>query len=189
MSHVSKALFLVVLGVLIAASAPATLSAGTASPLGPSPAATESITLYASYLNPAGWGWTPNNISNSLVLTVKHGDVITFHLYANDSMAHQLLIDLDNSHTNTTGDAYSPMFSTKSTATDWTYTASTVGTFAFFCNVHGYAAQHGTIVVQATGGGGGTTTGIDTTLVIGGIVIVVAIVAVVAAIVMRRKKP
>src|SRR2546425_10280146 len=80
------------------------------------------------------------------------------------------------------------MFNNKPTAKDWQYTASTAGTFAFFCNVHGYAAQHGTLVVQAPSGGGGTTTDM-TTLAIGGIVIVVAIVAIVAAVMLRRERP
>src|SRR2546428_12546840 len=82
------------------------------------------------------------------------------------------------------------MFSSATAATDFTFTASTAGTFNYFCGVHGFAAQHGSLVVQSTGGGGGGTSGgIDTTLLIGGVVIIVAIVAVVAAIVMRREEP
>ncbi len=88
------------------------------------------------------------------------------------------------------GDQFSRQFSSPTTATDFTYTADTAGTFNYFCGIHGYTAQHGSLVVQGTGGGGGGTAGgIDTTLLIGGVVIIVAIVAVVAAIVMRRKKP
>src|SRR3989449_11585651 len=151
---------IVVVGLMLIAVAPATLFAGATPSPGSSPAAARSITWYGSHQRPAGWGWPPANISNSLALTVHKDGVIPFHLYANDSMMHQLLIDLDNSHSNTTGDSWSPMFSNKTTAKDWQYTASTAGTFAVFCNVHGYAAQHGTLVVQAPStGGGGTSMG------------------------------
>ena len=104
-SRLAKTSILVV-GLMIVALALATLSAGATPSPGPSAASARSITLYGSYQNPAGWGWTPSNISNGLTLTVNKDDVITFHLYANDSMDHQLLIDLDNSHSNTTGDAF-----------------------------------------------------------------------------------
>src|SRR2546427_9637133 len=147
---------IVVVGLMLIAVAPATLFAGATPSPGSRPAAAGSIPLYGSSQTPAGWGWTPSTISNSLTLTVHKDDVITFHLYANDSMMHQLLIDLDNSHSNTTGDSWSPMFSNKTTAKDWQYTASTAGTFCLFCNVPRYAAQHGTPVVQppSTRGGG-----------------------------------
>ena len=187
-SRLAKTSILVV-GLMIVALAPATLSAGATPSPGPSAASARSITLYGSYQNPAGWGWTPSNISNGLTLTVNKDDVITFHLYANDSMDHQLLIDLDNSHSNTTGDAWSRMLRSNTTAKDWQYTASTAGTFVFFCNVHGYAAQHGMLAVQTPSSGGGGTSMDMTTLAIGGIIIVVAIVAVVAAVLMRRKRP
>jgi heme/copper-type cytochrome/quinol oxidase subunit 2 len=175
----------------IVASALAVPLAGAAPEAGPQPAKAVSITLHASFSAPAGWGWATTNITNpGPTLTVTQGDVITFHLLSNDSMEHELIIDLNNNRVNDTGDQFSRRFSSPTTATDFTYTAGTAGTFNYFCGIHGYAAQHGSLVVQATGGGGGGTTGgIDTTLLIGGVVIIVAIVAVVAAIVMRRKKP
>jgi len=74
--------------------------------------------------------------------------VITFQLFSNDSVTHELIIDLDNSHTNNTGDAFSAQFSSKTTATVFMYTANTVGTFAYFCGIHGYAVQHGQLVVN-----------------------------------------
>src|SRR2546427_9935994 len=146
---------IVVVGLMLIAVAPATLFAGATPSPGSRPAAAGSIPLYGSSQTPAGWGWTPSTISNSLTLTVHKDDVITFHLYANDSMMHQLLIDLDNSHSNTTGDSWSPMFSNKTTAKDWQYTASTAGTLAVFCNVHGYAPQAGTLVGQGPSNRGG----------------------------------
>ena len=117
---------------------------------GPSPTAALTITLYASFTAPTGWGWTANNITEpGPTLAVHQGDVITFHLFSNDSMAHQLIIDLDNSHTNSTGDSYSTMFQSPTTATTFVYTAATVGTFAYFCGIHGYNAQHGQLQVTA----------------------------------------
>src|SRR2546422_7130341 len=132
----------------LAAAFAVPVSRATAS-VGASPAGAVTIPLYASFAAPAGWGWTANNITEpGPTLTVRQGDVITFQLFSNDTMQHQLIIDLDNSHTNTTGDEFSLPFSSRTTATVFTYTASTVGTFAYFCNIHGYNAQHGQLVVN-----------------------------------------
>ncbi|HYT16632.1 MAG TPA: hypothetical protein VEO18_00080 [Thermoplasmata archaeon] len=186
-----KTLAFVALGLAIVASTLSLPMAVRGAAIGPSPAKAVSITLYGSFAAPAGWGWAATNITEpGPTLTVHQGDVITFHLFSNDSMAHELIIDLNNNRANDTGDQFSRQFSSPTTATDFTYTADTAGTFNYFCGIHGYTAQHGSLVVQGTGGGGGGTAGgIDTTLLIGGVVIIVAIVAVVAAIVMRRKKP
>ena len=149
MHEFSKTIFLVALGLAVVAAAfSAPLSQATSS-VRPSPTSAVTISLYGSFSGPAGWGWTPNNITEpGPTLTVRQGDVITFHLFANDSMTHQLIIDLDNSHTNNTGDAFSVPFSSKTTATIFTYTANTVGTFAYFCNIHTYNAQRGVLVVN-----------------------------------------
>jgi hypothetical protein len=119
---------------------------------------------------------------------VQKGDVITFHLRSNDSMAHELVIDLDNSHSITTGDNVSPQFSSVTTATDFVYTASTAGTFAFFCGLHGYSAQHGTLVTQGTSTGP-PPSGDNTPLIVGGVLVAVVVVAAVAFVMMRRRKP
>ena len=95
-------------------------------------------------------------------------------------------IDLNNNQVQDTPDQASTQFSSPTTATDFTFTASTAGTFNYFCGVHGYAAQHGSLVVQSAGGGPAAD---NTVLIIGGVVIVIAIVAVAAAVMMRRKKP
>ena len=187
MTRVTKTLLLVALGLALAASALAIPLSGTTSSNGPTPAAALTITLYASFTPPTGWGTTPANISNNLNLTVTQGDVITFHLISNDApMAHELIIDLDNSHTNNTGDAFSPQFNS-TTATSWTYTASRLGRFAFFCGIHGWAAQRGTLVVNAAPAP--TPPSGNTLLIVGGVIVVVVIVAVAGAMMMRRKKP
>ncbi len=191
MLRLTRTTLLVAFGLAIAASTIAAPLAGATSSAGPTPSAARTITLYGSFNAPAGWGWTANNITEpGPTLTVNQGDVLTFHLFSNDTMTHQLIIDLDNSHSNTTGDAYSAQFSSKTTATVFVYTANQAGTFDYFCNIHGYAAQHGSLVVQATGGGGTPPPASDNTvLIIGSVIIVVAIVAVAAAMMMRRKKP
>jgi plastocyanin len=193
MQRFVKTFVLVTLGLAIAAFAVSSPTLVRGAPIGDRPAAALSITLYASFAAPTGWGWAATNITEpGPTLTVHQGDVITFHLFAHDATGHILVIDLNNNMVNDAGDQASAMFSSATAATNFTFTASTAGTFDYFCGVHGYAAQHGSLVVQATGGGGGggaTSGGIDPTLLIGGVVIIVAIVAVVAAIVMRRKKP
>jgi len=190
MHRFTKTLVFVAIGLAIAAFAVSSPMAVRGTPIGETPAKAVSITLYGSFAAPAGWGWAATNITEpGPTLTVHQGDVITFHLFAHDAMSHQLVIDLNNNQAKDPGEPASAMFSNATVATDFTFTASTAGTFDYFCGVHGYAAQHGSLVVQSTGGGGGTSVGIDSTLLIGGVVIIVAIVAVVAAIVMRRKKP
>ena len=186
-----KTLAFVALGLAIVASTLSLPMAVRGAAIGPGPAKAVSITLYGSFAAPTGWGWAATNITEpGPTLTVQQGDVITFHLFAHDATGHILVIDLNNNQVQDAPDQASAMFSSATAATDFTFTASTAGTFNYFCGVHGFAAQHGSLVVQSTGGGGGGTSGgIDTTLLIGGVVIIVAIVAVVAAIVMRRKKP
>src|SRR5467141_127913 len=149
MHGLSKTILLVVLALAVAAAVFAAPLSRAAPSVGPSPAGAVTIPLYGSFAAPAGWGWTANNITEpGPTLTVRQGDVITFQLFSNDTMLHQLIIDLDNSHNQTPGDQLSVAFSSKTTATVFTYTASTVGTFAYFCNIHGYNAQHGQLVVN-----------------------------------------
>src|SRR5439155_7438424 len=123
-----KTILLVAVGVAVLAATLAAPLSEAKSSVGPIPARALTITLYGSMAAPAGWGWTANNITEpGPTLTVLKGDVITFHLFSNDTITHQLIIDLDNNHLNSTGDAYSIPFSSKTTATDFTYTANTVG--------------------------------------------------------------
>ena len=188
MAQLTKTLLLVAIGLSIsgfAGSVPVASAPGVSNPAG-----AVSITLYGSFSAPAGWGWAVTNITDpGPTLTVHQNDVITFHLFSHDAMSHLLVIDLDNSMTQNAGDQNSTSFMSGAAATNFTFTAATVGTFNYFCGFHPFTAMHGSLVVQPTGGGGGTTGGTDTNLLIGGVVIIVAIVAVVAAIVMRRKKP
>ena len=188
MSRMTKTMLFTALTFAVVASALAAPIVGAMSSIGPHPAKAVTITLYASFTAPVGWGRGPNNITEpGPTLTVQQGDVITFQLFSNDTMPHQLIIDVDNSHSNSTGDGWSYQFSSKTTAATFTYTASTAGTFAYFCNYHGYDAQHGTFVVNAAA----SPPAADyTLLIVGGVVVVVVIVGVAAAAMrMRKKKP
>src|SRR5207253_2238313 len=126
MSGTSKTILLAALGLAIVASSLAAPALGAMSSIGPRPSKAVPITLYASFTAPAGWGQGPNNITEpGPTLTVQQGDAVTFQLFANDSTTHQLIIDVDNSHSNTSGDGWSYPFSSKTTAATFTYTANT----------------------------------------------------------------
>src|SRR5438093_9683642 len=187
MSGTSKTILLAALGLAIVASSLAAPALGAMSSIGPRPSKAAPITLYASFTAPAGWGQGPNNITEpGPTLTVQQGDAVTFQLFANDSTTHQLIIDVDNSHSNTSGDGWSYPFSSKTTAATFTYTANTAGTFAYFCNIHGYNIQRGTFVVNAAPAPAG-----DNTLLIVGDVSVAVLVdrAAAAALRMCNEKP
>jgi len=189
MSRMSKTMFLAALGLAVVASGFAAPVLGAMSSIRPHPEKAVPITLYASY-TPMGWGRGPNNITEpGPTLTVDQGDVVTFQLFANDSTSHQLIIDVDNSHSNNSGDGWSYQFSSKTTAATFTYTANTAGTFSYFCNVHGYNAQHGTFVVNAAQAPPAPA-GDNTLLIVGGVIVVVVVIGVAAAAMrMRKKKP
>lgn len=172
------ALGLAILGSSMLASAPAQ---GFSS--GNRPAKAVTITLHGSVAAPAGWGWASTNISNpGPLLTVQQGDVITFQLFSRDSpAAHELVIDLNNNQAKDAGDRNSTAFTNATVTTNFVFTASTAGNFNYFCAIHGFAAQHGTLTVQGPSGGD------NTLLIVGGIVAVLVIVAAVVVIMMRRK--
>src|SRR5437870_13825925 len=190
MSGTSKTILLAALGLAIVASGLAAPALGAMSSIGPRPSKAVTITLYGSFTAPAGWGQGPNSITApGPTLTVQQGDVVTFQLYSNDTMAHQLIIDVDNSHSNTSGDGWSYQFSSKTTAATFTYTANTAGTLTYFCNVHGYNVQHGTFVVNAAPAPPAPA-GDNTLLIVGGVIVVVVVIGVAAAAMrMRKKKP
>ncbi len=190
MSRTAKTMLFAALGLAVVASALAAPVVGAMSSIGPTPEKAVTITLYASFTAPAGWGRGPNNITEpGPSLTVDQGAVVTFQLFANDSTSHQLIIDVDNSHSNNSGDGWSYPFSSKTTAATFTYTANTAGTFSYFCNVHGYNAQHGTFVVNAAQAPPAPA-GDNTLLIAGGVIVVVVVIGVAAAAMrMRKKKP
>ena len=176
-----------VLGLAIVASSVSFAIPARAAPTQNRPAKAVTVTLYASLAAPAGWGWATGNVTEpGPALHVNQGDVITFQLFARDSVSHMLVIDLDNSQTQTAGDKNSTSFTSPTVATTFVFNATTAGTFNYFCGIHGYSMQHGQLVVQAPPAAPAAD---NTLLIVGGVVVLVVIVAAAAGIMMRRKKP
>lgn len=182
MATVSRTWLLVALGVLVVASASATSITATTPEGQPRPAAPVSMTLYGSAST--GWGRGPTNITSpGPTLTVNQGDVITFTLFAQDGVAHTLVIDLNSDGTRDSGEPESGQFTSSTTAVTFTYTANTAGTIQYYCGTHGTNPMRGTLTVRAAGG----PTGDNTLLIVGGVVLVVVIAAAAAAMRMRKK--
>ncbi len=115
------------------------------------PAGTQTFTLYGDAAD--GWGTTRTNINNpGPSLTVTVGDTVTIHLYSNDTpIQHTWFIDFDNNNVNGTGEPSSPVFSSATTAVDFTFTVPSghIGTFTYKCRFHP-TTMTGSITIQAT---------------------------------------
>lgn len=143
-------------------------------------------TLYGSFTD--GWGTTSTTITQpGPTIYIDEGDTIVFSLYAEDSVAHILVIDFDRDGSQDTGEPASGQFSSPTTATTFSWLADRDGTFQYYCGVHGAGAQNGTLVVNASSAPPPAPAGDNTLLIVGGIVVVVVVVA--AAAVMMRRKP
>ncbi len=137
------------LGLLLTSSAfVLTVPAGRASPVSPSPAASYGITLYGSATS--GWGLSPNTITQpGPSLTVFVGDVVTLHLYSNDSVPHSWYIDLNRDKVNDTGDISSATFSSRTVPHNFTFTVpNSPGTYSYYCNYHP-TIMYGQITIAA----------------------------------------
>jgi plastocyanin len=180
MNHMARTLFALVLvcSLGISAMAPIAWAAGT--PGAVKPAAPRSITLHGS--STGGWGFAANSITQpGPPIEVDQGDVITFTLFAADSIDHNLVIDLNSDNGQDTNEPFSPTFSSATSSISWEYTANTAGTFRYICGLHLGAVMGGSFTVRSAG--------VDNTLlIVGGVVGVIAVVGIaVAAMRMRRK--
>ena len=185
MATILRNWLLVALALVVMASAfPMSASAGL--PGGqPRPAKALSITLYGSMT--AGWGFGPGNMSSpGPALTVDQGDLITFTLFAQESLPHTLIIDLNANGVKDTGDMESNQFTSPTAGVTFQYTASTAGTHQYYCGVHGASVMKGPFTVRAV-----TTppAGDNTLLIVGGVIVVIVIAGAAAAMMMRKKKP
>lgn len=149
-------------------------------------AATVSINLYGSVST--GWGQSSTSESTpGPTLTVNQGDVVTITLHSTDGVGHEFFIDLNGNGRPDTGEPTSGVFSTTATLS---FTASTAGTFRYYCYFH-EASMYGTFTVTGSGSpaptGGSTSSSLDP-VVLGAIIVVVAAVAGVTLILLRRKR-
>ncbi len=112
-------------------------------------AATRTFTLYGDTAD--GWGNTNTSVREpGPTLTVTEGDVVTIHLYSNDSVSHNWFIDFDGNGAPSTGEPSSPDFSSPTVAVDYTFTvpAGHVGTATYKCRFHPLTMT-GSIMIQA----------------------------------------
>lgn len=183
MQHQRLSILLLALALAMASLSVATSSA---SPAEVTPNVPITITLYGSASSPNGWGFASTNITQPgpPLRGIRVGDVVTFNLFAADSVPHNLTIDLNGNGVWNPGEPASAQFSSPSTATTFTWTADRAGTLQYICGIHTAAVQRGNLEVQATGGPAPTD---NTLLIVGGVIAVVIIVA--AAAMMMRRKP
>ncbi len=113
------------------------------------PSGTRSFTLYGDAVD--GWGNTSTSIREpGPTLIVTEGDIVTVHLYSNDSSPHNWFIDFDGSGTVTTGEPSSADFASPTTPVDYTFTVPTghLGTSTYKCRIHP-TSMTGSFVIQA----------------------------------------
>ena len=138
---------LLALGFLVAASA-LILGAPTqaSTPPSVSPSAAYSFSLYGSVNG--GWGLGPNSITEpGPTLTLFVGDVVTLHLFSNDSVTHTWYIDLNKNNVNDTGDISAGSFSSRTVAHAFTFTVpNQPGTYTYYCEIHP-TSMHGTVTI------------------------------------------
>ena len=183
MATIPRTWLLVALGMVIVASAFATSTMAVPSGTSVRPAKAVSITLHGS--TSSGWGFGPNNITTpGPSWTVDQGDVIAFTLFAQDSVPHTLVLDLNANGVKDAGDLESGPFSSPTTGVTFSYTANVAGTHQYFCGVHGASVMKGPFTVRAAP----PPPADNTLLIVGGVVVVVVIVGAAAAMMMRRKK-
>ncbi|OGS47712.1 MAG: hypothetical protein A3K66_02245 [Euryarchaeota archaeon RBG_16_67_27] len=110
----------------------------------PHPAAARSFPLFGSL---AGWGTTSGSISSpGPTLAVVLGDEVTITLNSADGRPHNWLLDYDGDTNEDAGEPLSNVFSGSPEVL--TFTATTAGTFTYWCTVH-FGSMFGAFVVLA----------------------------------------
>ena len=180
-------LFILLLAVSLASASLSVATVRASSP-GVTPSAAIAITLHGSAASPNnGWGFASTNITQPgpALRGIRVGDVLTFNLFAADSQANNLTIDLNGDGNWDAGEPGSNTFSSPTASVTFTWTADRAGTIQYICGIHTGAVQRGNLEVQAADG---PAPGDNTLLIVGGVVAVV-IIGGAAAFMMRKPKP
>jgi hypothetical protein len=188
-SQITKFLSAAALVCAIAMMAVAPAASAFGSSMGVRPAKAVPITLYGSVAAPRGWGFATTSITQpGPPIAVDQGDVITFTLFAADSQAHNLVIDINSNNVQDPSEPHSANFMSPTTAVTFVYTADTAGNLQYICGLHGGTVMGGPLTVRSTAPPPPPPSD-NTLLIVGGVVGIVAIVGVAAAMMMRKKKP
>ncbi len=93
--------------------------------------------LHGRFFSPSGWGFTSTSIASpGPLIQVNAGDTVTLNLYADDSVTHTFFIDYNGNGIPDSGEPLSPTFSSPSTPQVFTFTASVMGSFTYWCSIH-----------------------------------------------------
>ena len=120
-------------------------------------------------------------------MTVAQGQTITITLFSTDGISHEFFVDLNGNGRLDPGEPTSPAFSSQVTIT---FTATTAGTFTYYCAFHPTSMKGTFIVTLANGtspaygmsGGGGSA------LLIGAVIAIIAGVAAATIFIARAKR-
>jgi plastocyanin len=106
-------------------------------------AATQTIHLYGSFAQ--GWGFTPDTMDKpGPEISVAQGDLVNLTLTGEDAFAHIFFVDYNGNGVHDSGEPESSSFA--GTTINFQFTASTIGTFTYYCANHP-SDMHGTFSV------------------------------------------
>lgn len=113
------------------------------------PSATLSISLYGSASQ--GWGFSWNTLTSpGPTITVNQFDAVNLRLEGVDSPRHNFYVDYDGDASPDATEPVSPDFRNGTGPVTFPFTASTAGTFTYYCEYH-QGIMRGTFVVRTVG--------------------------------------